>query len=191
MDPQLQPIGEERQGYVNPMEARSCYPMAKRAIENLCHDYAVEHGVPTRVARLTQTFGAGVSPDDNRVFAQFARSILRGEDIVLHTTGESAKPYCYTTDCVAALLQIALFGANGEAYNVAHPETYISIRDMAEVLCQNFNRAVKVRVELHPEMGYAPVTRLPLSVERLIALGWTPRVGLVEMFRRLMEAMKE
>ena len=180
-------ITEDFQGYVDATSARSSYPMGKRAAEYLCASYALEYGIPAKVARLTQTFGAGVAVDDNRVFAQFARSVMAGKDIILHTTGESAKPYCYTTDCASAILTILLKGTNGEAYNVANQGTYISIREMAEFLRDNFNPQIKVTVEEHPEMGYAPVTKLHLSSEKLMALGWKPQYDLKEMFRRLME----
>jgi len=183
-------ITEDIQGYVDMMSPRSSYPLGKRAAEYLCTAYAQEFGVPVKIARLTQTFGAGVAADDNRVFAQFARSVINGEDIVLHTTGESAKPYCYTTDCASAILYILLRGGNGEAYNVANQDTYISIKDMADFLRDNFNPNINVRVELHPEMGYAPVTKLRLSADKLMGLGWTPQYNLKDMFERLIKSMK-
>lgn len=182
-------ITEDFQGFVDATSARSSYPMGKRAAEYLCVAYAKEYGVPVKIARLTQTFGAGVSAGDNRVFAQFARSVISGTDIVMHTKGESAKPYCYTTDCASAILTILLRGKDGEAYNVANQDTYISIREMAEFLRDNFNPDIKVIIEEHPEMGYAPVTKLHLSSEKLMALGWKPQYDLMEMFRRLIESM--
>lgn len=178
-------ITEDVQGYVDPMSPRSSYPMGKRAAEYLCYAFSKEYGTPAKVARLTQTFGAGISENDNRVFAQFARSIINGEDIILHTTGESAKPYCYTMDSISAILYILLKGKSGEAYNVANQDTYISIRDLAEFMKQNFNPNIKVRVELNGNMGYAPVTKLRLSAQKLMALSWQPRYGLKEMFERL------
>lgn len=183
-------ITEDMQGYVDPVSARSSYPMGKRAAEYLCYAYAHEYGTPAKVARLTQTLGAGISENDNRVFAQFARSVIKGEDIVLHTTGESAKPYCYTTDCISAILYILLRGHKGEAYNVANPETYITIKDMAEFLKENFNPSISVRIEQNDNMGYAPITKLRLSSEKLIKLGWRPHMGLKEMFSRLIRTMK-
>ena len=97
------PLTEDAQGFLNPMDVRSSYPMAKRAAETLCHNYAKEYGTHTKVARLAQTFGAGVTKNDNRVFAQFARSIINGEDIIMHTKGELCRCYCYTTDAIAAI----------------------------------------------------------------------------------------
>lgn len=183
-------ITEDFQGYVDATSARSSYPMGKRAAEYLCFAYAQEYGIPAKVARLTQTFGAGVAADDNRVFAQFARSVMAGTDIILHTTGESAKPYCYTTDCASAILTILLKGGRGEVYNVANQDTYISIRSMAEFLRDNFNPDIKVTIEEHPEMGYAPVTKLHLSSQKLMDLGWNPQYDLKEMFNKLIESFK-
>lgn len=183
-------ITEKEQGYIDPVSSRSSYPMGKRAAEYLCVTYATEYSIPVKIARLTQTFGAGVSNDDNRVFAQFAHSVVNGMDIVLHTTGESAKPYCYTTDCISAILYIALYGEKGEVYNVANEDTYISIRDMANLVRSEFNKNINIRIELHPEIEYAPITKLHLSTHKLLALGWKPQYGLREMFERLIESFR-
>lgn len=184
-------VTEEMQGYIDNTLARSSYPLGKRAAEYLCAAYSKQYDVNVKIARLTQTFGAGVGGDDNRVFAQFARSIINGTDIVLHTKGDSAKPYCYTTDCVSAILYILLKGNKGEAYNVANSKTYISIRELAEFLRDNFNPNIRVILEEHPEMGYAPVTKLHLSTEKLESLGWKPQYNLKDMFSRLIDYLKE
>lgn len=182
------PVREDATGEISHQSARSSYPLGKQAAEFLCFSYAREYGVPCRTARLTQTFGAGISPTDNRVFAQFARNVLAGTDIVLHTEGRSAKPYCYTTDCVSALVYIMLKGTPGEAYNVATPGSYVSIRQLAELFRQTLNPKVSVAVRPSDE-GYAPETRVNLDSSRLQALGWSPRHDLPEMLRRLTASM--
>lgn len=184
-------ITEDFQGYINSTSSRSSYPMGKRAAEFLCYIYATEYNIPAKVARLTQTFGAGVSKTDNRVFAQFARSVINGNDIVLHTTGESSKPYCYTTDCISAILYVLVKGEKGEAYNVANPDTFISIREMAEFLRDEFAPTINVVVDIHPEYGYAPVTCLNLSTKKLESLGWKPKYRLKQMFDMLINSIKE
>ena len=176
------PLTEDCQGYLDPMQARSSYPMAKRAAECLCHAYSKEHGVRVMTARLAQTFGEGITENDNRVFAQFARSARADEDIVLHTEGKLCRCYCYTADAVEAMLYILLFGEGGMAYNVANEDTYISIRDMAEMVCREFGKNMKVRIELKEGMGYSPTTYLRLDTTRLKALGWRPTHDLKEMF---------
>ncbi len=185
------PVAEDRAGYVDRRSPRSSYALGKQAAEYLVYCYATEYGVPAKTARLTQTFGAGISREDKRVFAQFARSVIDGRDIVLHTEGRSAKPYCYTTDCVAALVYILLKGNAGEAYNVATPGTYISIRGLSELCRESFNPDVAVKVELQENAGYAPDTRVNLSAEKLLALGWKPRYTLRDMLGRLIEYLRE
>ena len=185
-------LTEQKQGYLDPMAARSSYPLAKRAAEALCHNYAVEYGVPVKVARLAQTFGAGVGSNDNRVFAQFARSVINGKDIILFTKGEVCHCYCYTTDVVSAMLYLLLRGENGEAYNVANSGTYTSIRNMAEFVAENFNpEKVKVVIQLQEGMGYPPTTKLRLDTERISQLGWKAEYGLKEMFSRLILSMMD
>lgn len=184
------PVTEDLQGYINPLDVRSSYPMAKKAAETLCHLYAKEHGINVMIARLTQTNGAGVDNSDNRILVQFARLAAKNEDIVLHTKGESARPYCYTTDAISAILYILLKGEKGYAYNVANEDTYTSAKGLAEFIRANFNSNIQVRIELNENMGYAPITKLKLSTERLKKLGWMPQYGLSEIIGKLIACIK-
>lgn len=184
-------LDEKFQGYVNPVETRSSYNMGKRAAECLCHSYATEYQVPVMMARMTQTFGAGVEYNDNRVFAQFARNVVEGQDIELHTSGETSRMYCYTTDAVSAMLYILLKGLSGEAYNVANKDSYISIRDMAYMLRDCFNPNISVVICPKDNQGYAPQTKLRLSTEKLESLGWHPSYNLHQMFECLLLFMND
>lgn len=186
-----EPLTEDMKGFVNNYSLRSSYPLGKQAAEFISYCYAKEYGVNVKTARLTQTFGAGVPENDNRVFMQFAHSIIMGEDIVLHTSGNSAKAYCYTTDTIKAILYILLLGERGEAYNVATPGTYISIRELANYLCQQFNPTIKVTVNLQENGGYAPETRTNICVDKLLNLGWKPQHNLRSMLERLIRSIKE
>lgn len=184
------PVMEGDAGFIDPLNPRSSYSLGKKTAECLCNSYFKEYEVPVKIARLTQTFGAGVDKTDNRVFAQFARSAVKGEDIVLHTTGESAKPYCHTTDALRALFYILLTGDNGEAYNVANPHTFISVKDMAEMVAE-LGSGLKVVFDLKNDRGYAPPSITRLDVKKLTTLGWSPTIGLKDMFRSLIEYLKE
>lgn len=184
-------VTEDMQGYLNPLDVRSSYPMAKRAVETLCFLYAKEYGVNITIARLTQTTGAGIDNTDNRIFAQFSRLAAKGEDIVLHTKGDSSRPYCYTTDAVSAILYILLLGKSGEAYNIANEYTYISAKDSAEYLKANFNPNINVTTVLNDNMGYAHTTKLRLSTKKIQQLGWNPQYGLKEIFGKLIAYIKE
>lgn len=179
------PVTEDMMGYVDRQSPRNSYSLGKQAAEFLAFCYAKEFGVSVKTARLTQTFGAGISPDDKRVFAQFARSVIEKKDIILHTEGRSAKPYCYITDCVGALLYIMLKGADGEAYNVAAPGTFVTIRELAELYRGMFAPEISIKVEMAAEKGYAPETCVNLNSDKLQALGWRPRHTLSTMLSRL------
>lgn len=183
-------VTEDIQGYLDLMAVRSSYPMAKRAAENLCCIYAAQYGINIKVARLTQTTGAGISEKDNRIIAQFCRLTAKGNNIILHTRGEAARPYCYTTDCISAILYILLKGSTGEAYNIANEETYVSAKELAEILKKKFNPNIKILFDLKNNMGYAPETKLRLNVDKLKALGWTSRYSLVDILRNMIEFLK-
>ena len=88
-DPKKNLINEKDLGYIDILNPRSSYSEGKRICECICAAYFSQYGIPVKIARLAQTFGAGVPDSDTRVFAQFAKSAINGEDIVLHTKGES------------------------------------------------------------------------------------------------------
>lgn len=188
-DPSLPLISEKDLGYIDILSVRSSYSEGKRICECLCAAYAAEYGVPVKIARLAQTFGAGVSEEDNRAFAQFAKSALRGEDIVLHTAGTSMGNYCYTADAIKGLLVILFKGENGEAYTVANETTAMQIKDVAQLVADTLSGGkTKICFDI-PESaltyGYAPDVTMHLSAEKLRRLGWEPKVDLPEMFRKL------
>lgn len=183
-------LSEDFQGYVNPTEVRSSYNIGKRACECLCHSYAKEYNINVTIARMTQTFGAGVDYNDGRVFAQFARKAIEGQNIELHTTGQTCRMYCYTTDAVGAILYLLLKGKNGEAYNIANKESYISIHDMAYLVRDEFNPNIDVVFIPQGNQGYAPETKLKMDTTKLESLGWKPYYGLKTMFERLINQNK-
>ena len=187
-------VTEEMSGYVNPLTVRSNYPLSKRMCENMCVAYANEYELDVKIARLAQTFGAGILPSENRVFAQFARSALNGTDIVLHTKGLSDGNYCYTADAVTALVYILLLGQSGQAYNVVNEETHTTIRDMAQMVAEKLAvKPIQVVFDIPQTntFGYAQDTKMRLSSQKLRALGWTPKVGLEQAYRRMMGSMQQ
>ncbi len=189
--PTVDPVTESDFGVLDSAAVRSSYPEAKRLAENLCVAYSREYGVDVAIARLTQTFGPGVVRGDTRVFAQFAEAVLEKRDIVLHTEGRTARCYCYIDDAVSAILTLAEKGAAGEAYNVANPETYCTIREMAEMLAAAHPPTRVVVDHAGAEgRGYAPEFRMRLSTAKLEALGWKPRTGLMEAFEGLVESWR-
>lgn len=188
-----QPLPEDALGRIDLMSARSSYPEGKRLAECLCRAYAEEYRVPVRIARLAQTFGPGVEPEDGRVFAYMARCALRGEDIVLQTDGSKENAYLYTGDAVSAILGLLEKGEAGEVYNVANEDTYCSVREMAEQVAQVIGQG-RISVRTGTDSGgglYPPAGYLNLSTARLRALGWRPETGLMQMYTRMIEGFGE
>lgn len=189
-------IVENHATNLDTMSARSSYPESKRACENLCSAFASQYGVPAKVVRLTQTFGPGVNYDDGRVFAEFARCVIEGRNIVLHTKGETKRCYLYTEDAVSAILTVLEKGGVSEAYNAANEYTYCSVYEMAK-LAAGLSPDKKTEVIIEEadaeeirKRGFAPTLKMNLDTSKLQSLGWKPETGLEEMFRNLMEDMK-
>ena len=142
--------------------------------------------MPAKVIRLTQTFGAGVRQDDNRVYAQFMHSAMAGEDIVLLTPGGTRHAYLYTADAVTAILTALLKGKNGEAYNAANEGTYCSIKEMAELVAEMKDVNVVVDVSKESDKLYPAELFMNLSSQRLRKLEWESKLSLQEMFMKMM-----
>ena len=178
---------------LNTMEVRSSYPESKRICEALCCAYASQYELPVKVIRLTQTFGPGVTYDDGRVFAEFARCVIENRDIILHTKGETKRSYLYTEDAADAIMKVLLLGKAGEAYNAANEDTYCSIYDMAVLVADRIaNGEIKVCIEESGDVqarGFAPTLKMNLDTTKLKALGWEATTGLEDMFRYLIEDM--
>jgi nucleoside-diphosphate-sugar epimerase len=195
VDPEHYIVRETDYGYIDPLQVRSSYSEGKRMAEGLCAAYAHEYQVPVKTARLAQTFGAGIARTENRVFAQFARSIMNGEDIVLHTDGSKAHCYCYTSDAALGLLTVLLEGNPAEAYNISNEATFGTIREMAEMLIaahpESTSRLVFDIPDDANQYGYAPASRMRINAEKLNALGWHAQTDLPEMFERLMHSMRQ
>lgn len=182
-------IAEDEMGYVDVTDVRSCYPIAKIMAENLCHSYFAEYGVPVKIARLAQTFGRGIRPSDNRIFAQFANAVRAGEDIVLHTAGNSMGNYCDIDEVIDAILFLLQHGADSEAYNVVNEKNTMRICEMAELVAQKVaGGSIKVSYDIPKgnPFGYAPDTELKLSGEKLRRLGWEAKCSLEDMYRKML-----
>ena len=164
---------EEYSGYVNCTSPRSCYPSSKRAAETLCVSYAAEYSADVVIARPCHTYGPHFTEQDNRVYAQFIRNVLKREDIVMKSTGEQFRSWCYVVDCVSALLHILLKGECGEAYNIADDKSNISIKELAEIVAKIGGSKVVIDVPNTDEkQGFNVVKKSVFSTKKIKELGW-------------------
>ena len=184
-------IQEDDYGYMNLLHVRNSYVEGKRVSELLCHSYAKEYQVEVCIARLCQTFGVGVQKEDKRMFAQFANAVLENKNIVLFSSGETVRSYCYISDAIRALFYLMAFGENGEAYNIANEEMTMSVKEIAHLVAKYYGIKVEYQIEENENKGYLPVLQMKMNTEKMEALGWKPEIGMLESFERMIKGMEE
>jgi UDP-glucuronate decarboxylase len=185
------PFVETDSGYINPLTVRACYPSAKRATETLCVCYSCQYGIDVSIARPCHVYGPYFTESDNRVYAQFVRNVLRGEDIVLKSKGEAYRSWIYVVDCAMALLHILLLGENGAAYNIANEESNVSIRTLAELTAELSGRQVVFEIPDDATCGNTtPITKAVFSTSRLESLGWRPLTPLREGLAHTLDSLR-
>lgn len=182
---------ENQLGFIDPLNIRSCYSEGKRMAECLCTSYSSQYNMNICIARLAQTFGAGINKSENRVFAQFAKSAINSKDIILKTKGESFGNYCYTSDVIRGLFTILEKGISQNAYNIVNEESTMQIKDMAKLVAEKIsNNNINLLFDISDNSFYAPDTKLRLSSQKLNSLGWKAKVSLLESYNRMISWMK-
>ena len=186
-------VTEDMLGYINSLDVRSSYSEGKRLCELYCYSYCKEFGVPVKIGRIAQTFGPGISKEENRVYKSFADSILDKRDIILKSTGETKINYSYTTDTVSGLLYVLQNGQNAEAYNIVGDKTNMTILDSANWLAEQYGEGmVNVRIEIPQEnAGFAPKNTMVLSNQKIKELGWLSKHSIKDGYDRLLKYMIE
>ncbi len=181
---------ENKTGIIDHLNVRSSYPESKRLCACLCAAYVKEFGTDVKIARLAQTFGAGIPLTDNRMPMQFARAAANGADIVLHTKGKSVSNFVYLTDAIAGILTILQKGVAGEAYNICNDKETRSVIEIANLVAEKVAQGkIKVKIEIPQgvNFGYSPDVKMFLNSEKLRQLGWNAKVDMLEAYKRLAE----
>ncbi len=181
---------EDYNGLIDCTNARACYPSSKRAAETLCVSYSRQYGLDVSMARPCHVYGPYFNDGDDRVYAQFIRNVVNGEDIVMKSDGSQYRSWCYVVDCVSALLHIMLKGESGQAYNIADASSNITIRELAEMIARIGNRKVITEAPSATEKaGYNPVTRSVFSTRKLEALGWSVKGCMEDKMRTTIDTV--
>lgn len=181
-DPEVHPQPESYHGSVNPIGVRSCYDEGKRCAESLFFDYRRQHGVRVKVARIFNTYGPNMDPEDGRVVSNFIVQALRGEPIAIYGDGGQTRSFCYCDDLVGGLTaMMASDDAVTGPVNLGNPEEF-TIMELAEkILAIAGKNANFIRRPLPQD---DPRQRRPDIALAKTLLGWQPRIGLNEGLRR-------
>ncbi|HGY5551566.1 MAG TPA: UDP-glucuronic acid decarboxylase family protein [Prochlorococcus sp.] len=173
-DPKVHPQPESYWGNVNTHGVRACYDEGKRIAETLCFDYQRMHGSEIRVARIFNTYGPRMLPDDGRVVSNFIVQALRGEALTLYGDGSQTRSFCYVEDLVEGLIRLMNAEISGPL-NLGNPVEF-TIRQLAEQVLQQINPALALIEQPLPQDD--PSQRQPVIDLALQELEWQPRVSL-------------
>ncbi len=177
-DPAVHPQREDYWGNVNPIGPRSCYDEGKRCAETLFFDYWRQHRLRIKVARIFNTYGPRMHPDDGRVVSNFIVQALRGEPITLFGDGSQTRSFCFVSDLVDGLVRLMDTGDEVTGpVNLGNPAE-VTIRGLAERVIALTGSAS--RIETRPLPADDPHRRQPDIAAAKAALGWAPAVGLDE-----------
>jgi UDP-glucuronate decarboxylase len=177
-DPTVHPQSEDYWGHVNPIGLRSCYDEGKRCAETLFFDYWRQHRLQIKVARIFNTYGPRMHPNDGRVVSNFIVQALLGRPMTVYGDGEQTRSFCYVDDLVDAIIRLM---ATGDAVtgpiNIGNP-TEFTIRALAEMVLDLTGSRSKV--VSRPLPADDPRQRQPDVSIALKMLDWTPRTPLEE-----------
>ena len=189
------PRREGDYGAVDPASVRSCYGESKRLAETMCVAFSHQYGVPAFIVRISHTYGPGLRLDDGRVFSDFVADIVNRRDIVIRSDGLARRPFLYLADATEGYLTVLFKGQTAAPYNLANEDARASIRELADILVGAFpERNLKVvmgpqRQDASPARGSAHHAWPDTS--RLRALGWQPRTGIAEGFKRTVQSVEQ
>jgi len=176
-DPQEHPQTEGYWGHVNPIGPRACYDEGKRCAEALTVSYARQYATQTRIARLFNTYGPRMHPNDGRVVSNFVLQALRGEPITIYGDGSQTRSFCFVSDMVDALIRLMNHGEDPGPTNLGNPRES-TIAELARLVIQLAgSRSPLVRQPLPQD---DPVRRRPDISKARRLLGWEPRVPVEE-----------
>lgn len=184
-DPDIHPQPESYWGNVNTLGPRACYDEGKRFAETLIYEYGRRYGITARMARIFNTYGPRMQPDDGRVVSNFVIQALRGEDITVYGTGAQTRSFCYVDDLIAGITGLMASDEPIEgAVNVGNP-VEISVGELAEIVLDMTGSKSRIVYRDLPKDD--PRRRRPAIDRARTVLGWTPKVTLYAGLKRTID----
>jgi UDP-glucuronate decarboxylase len=184
-DPAVHPQHEGYRGNVNTWGPRACYDEAKRLGEVFCYEYRRQFELPVKVARIFNTYSAGLRNDDGRVISNFVTQALEEHDITVYGDGSQTRSFCYVHDTLRGLrLMMASDRANGEIINIGNDKEYtiLQVAWLIKVLVGS-----KSEITFHPLPQDDPIRRRPTIHKAKELIGWEPEINLVQGLHHTVE----
>ena len=187
-DPEIHPQPETYKGSVNPIGIRACYDEGKRCAETLFFDYYRENEVDIRVARIFNTYGPRMLPDDGRVVSNFIVQALKEENITIYGNGEQTRSFCYVDDLVEGLIRLMNQNDQTGPINIGNPGEFTILELAKQVLEKTESKS---NITFHPLPGDDPLQRQPDIALAKKALDWEPTIALEEGLQKTINYFKE
>lgn len=183
-------INENDMGTLNPLNPRGCYPESKRLAESMFMAYYQQYGINFNSLRIAHSFGPGMQiVGDGRVMSDFMNDAVNGCDIVMKSTGDVERSFCYITDAVSGIFRVLLQGEETQAYNLSNESEPIRLVDLAKLLQRTSGNGKGVKIEIpENQCGYTNYARTALCTKKIEQLGWGPHVSLEDGLKRTMTA---
>ncbi len=189
-DPEIHPQPESYKGSVNPIGIRACYDEGKRVAETLFFDYHRQHGTEIRIARIFNTYGPRMLPNDGRVVSNFIVQALRGEDLTIYGDGTQTRSFCYADDLIEGFIRLMNHNQITGPVNLGNPAEFTML-ELAEQVLKKVGG--KSKLTFHPLPGDDPKQRCPDITLATQELGWKPKLSLdegldptIEYFRKIL-----
>jgi len=180
-DPEVHPQTEDYRGRVNPLGPRACYDEGKRCAETLFFDYRRQHGLRIKVARIFNTYGPRMHPEDGRVVSNFIVQALRREQLTVFGDGRQTRAFCYVDDLIDGLIRLMASPDDVTGpVNLGNP-VEVRVAELAEVILRLTGS--RSAIVYRPLPADDPVQRCPDISRAREILGWEPRVNLEEGLR--------
>ncbi len=183
-DPEISPQKEDYLGKVNPLGPRACYDEGKRAAETLFFDYHRQHKVDIRVARIFNTYGPRMHPNDGRVVSNFICQALKNKNITIYGDGAQTRSFCYIDDLIRGILKFMESQKNIGPINFGNPNE-ISILELAELVIQQINSKSKITFNSLPVDD--PKMRCPDITLAKNNINWEPKVSLKDGLKKTVD----
>lgn len=174
-DPEVHPQPETYWGHVNPTGPRAIYDESKRLGEAICASWSRKFGIQTRIARIFNTYGPRMNPDDGRAIPVFIQSAINSQPLTIHGDGHQTRSFCYVDDQVDGLLKLLRSQLNADPVNIGNP-VELTIQELAETIIRVANSKSTIKYSELPEND--PERRKPDISKAKLKLDWEPRVNL-------------
>ena len=183
-DPKIHPQVETYWGNVNPIGPRACYDEGKRCAEALAVSYSQQYGVEVRIARIFNTYGPNMHPQDGRVVSNFIMQALSMKDITLYGDGTQTRSFCYVEDLIRGFLKLMAIDKDPGPINLGNPNE-ITVEELARMVLRE--TSAKSGIKKEPLPVDDPIRRKPDISKAKEILGWEPIVNLIDGLHETIE----